>query len=64
LIFECGCCLEYAGEKLKDDFNIVHEAVKNNGFSLEHASENLRKNHKIINIATQSRPLAIKYCIL
>jgi len=40
--------LEYASEKLKDDKEIVLEAVKQDGLALEYASEKLKDDKEIV----------------
>jgi hypothetical protein len=43
-----GGILEYASDRLKDNFNIVLTAVKQDGFALQYASERLRGDKIIV----------------
>ena len=45
---DCGQTLYYASEKLRDDEEVVLEAVKQKGLILKYASKRLRANKEIV----------------
>lgn len=51
--------LFYAGDKLRDDFNLVLIAVSLDGKNLEYASDRLRDNSLIVLWATRNTPQAV-----
>ena len=50
-----GYSLEYAGDSLKKDKEIVLEAAKQCGLALQHADKSLRKDKKIASRGSPTR---------
>ena len=46
--------LYFASPDLRDNFDIVYEAVKNKGLILKYASKKLRANKEIVKVAIES----------
>ena len=53
--------LKYASDRLKDDKDIVIEAVKNNGFALEFASDRLKNDKEIVLEAVKQNRYSLRY---
>ena len=47
--------IEYASERLKNDFDVVIEAVKNDGTSIRFISDDLKENDYILETALNAR---------
>ena len=54
--------LEYASNELKNNKEIVLEAVKQNGYSLQYASNELKNDKEIVYYANEKNKLAFKEC--
>ena len=48
IISKYGCFLEWVSDELKDDFEVVMEAITNDIHSFKYASQNLRYNKKLV----------------
>merc|ERR1712032_1732233 len=59
-----GLSLEYAGETLKKDKDIVEKAVVQNGLALEYAGETLKKDKDIVKKAVVQNGLSLKFTSL
>ena len=46
-----GGPLKFASVRLRDNYDIVHAAVKTNGWAIQHASPRLRCNHQLQRVA-------------
>ena len=53
--------LYYASKQLRDDYDVVLEAVKNKGLILKYASKRLRANRDIAEAAVASDKRALEY---
>jgi hypothetical protein len=60
-ITKCGGLLHYASNRLKNNYDIVKEAVKNSWFNLRYASEELKNNKEIVTIAVAQDGCALEY---
>ena len=56
-----GFVLQYLSEELKNDRDVVMEALKKDSFALEYASEDLKKDKEIVKTAIEKRGLALWY---
>jgi hypothetical protein len=56
-----GLQLQFASERLRDDYNIVLTAVKQNGLALEFASGRLQNNRDIVLAAVKQNGLALEF---
>lgn len=56
-----GTKLAYVCEELRDDFDVVFKAVKNEGASLIFASRKLKKNKQIVFEAVKNSPNSFQY---
>ena len=56
--------LYYATEELRDDKDVIMEAVKNDGQILYYASERLRDDNDVVMEAIKNKPLIFKYASL
>jgi hypothetical protein len=57
-----GKALCFADEKLRDDLEVVIQAVSSDGRSLEFASSSLQNNRDVVLAAVQKKGEALKYC--
>ena len=55
--------LRYASPRLRDDFDVVFEAVQKCGLNLKHASYNLRRDMTIVLTANAQNRTAFRYCL-
>ena len=56
------CPLQFASDRLRDNFEAVSYALKNcGGLALMHASERLRDNGETVQIALALNPIALQY---
>jgi hypothetical protein len=55
--------LRYASTRLRDDFDVVFEAVKKCGLNLKYASYNLRRDKTIVLTANEQNGTAFRYCL-
>ena len=53
--------LEYASDRLKNNKEIVLEAVKQNGLALEYASDRLKNNEEIVVTAIKQYESALQF---
>ena len=52
LVINKGYALQYASDKLKNNFDIVKIAVSNKGSALQFASDEIKNNYNIIKMTT------------
>ena len=57
----CGYALRYASVELKDDRQVVMEALKKDGCALQYASERLRNTERVVLAAIRQNKGALKY---
>jgi hypothetical protein len=61
LVKKNGLLLQYACNALKDNEQVVEEAVTQNGLALQYASSRLRDNEDIVRSATVENPKSFQY---
>ena len=55
--------LRYASQRLQDDHDVVHAAVRKNGLNLKYASYHLRRDFDIVTAAIEENGEAFRYCL-
>ena len=53
--------LQYAGEKVRDDYQVIVSALRINGNALQYASERLRSEVSVVLLALESCPEALQF---
>ena len=56
-----GDALDYASDELKDNKEVVLEAIRQYGDALEYTSERLQDNKEVVLIASKQNGLSLKY---
>ena len=61
---KCGIILEFAPDEIKNDYQIVFEAVQQNGKAFKYASDELKRNDKIKEVAIMDDKITDKQIII
>ncbi|KAL3927823.1 MAG: hypothetical protein SGBAC_012916 [Bacillariaceae sp.] len=60
---EEGQVLRFASQRLKADFEVVLQCVRQSGMNLKHASYDLRRDQEIVAEASKQNPASFRYCL-